>query len=418
MTGPPQDAPIDNPWERYGWTLAAIWLVFLAFPVIAVVEQTAGRPLLRGLHLGLLVLFAVIYLWAFMRGQQAQRCRVWSGRDRAIVYGGFAGLAVIVVVVGSLIGPQVFGATAYMGALAAWSFRTQRAAVAGVVGSLVFAAVIIAAVDDLGELWGLLAIPVLVSAFSLMMRVLTDGDYARELLQRDLAVSTERDRVARDVHDVLGHSLTVISLKADLAERLIDIDPDRARDEVRQIQSLTRQSLAEIRATVAGLRVARLAEERESAATALRDAGIAATLPADPDVVDPGARITAAWVLRESVTNVVRHSGAQRVEVDWGPTWLEIADDGRGLRGRREGSGLTGLRERVAAVGGRIEIGDGLPGGSGPGTRVRVELGPTPLESTHGPAAADGPATTHGPGATDDPAATPATRGTAPEETS
>ena len=92
------------------------------------------------------------------------------------------------------------------------------------------------------------------------------------------------------------------------------------------------------------------------------------------EVVDPAHRITLAWVLRESVTNIVRHSGARRVEIAWGPTWLEVADDGRGLRGRKEGSGLTGLRERVAHAGGRLDVGDGLPGSSGPGTRVRVEL--------------------------------------------
>nr|WP_246297215.1 histidine kinase [Janibacter cremeus] len=236
------------------------------------------------------------------------------------------------------------------------------------------AAVILAQTDALRDVWPLLFLPLLIGGFGLLLRRITLSDERHQVVQRSLAVTAERDRVARDVHDVLGHSLTVVSLKADLAERLIDIDPERAKGELADIRSLTRQSLAEIRATVSGLRVARLADERESAATALRDAGIEAVLPQDGDIVDPAHRITIAWVLRESVTNVIRHSGAQRVEVAWGPSWLEVTDDGRGLRGRKEGSGLTGLRERVGQAGGRIEVEDGIAGGAGPGTRVRVDL--------------------------------------------
>src|SRR5690606_543184 len=126
----------------------------------------------------------------------------------------------------------------------------------------------------------------------------------------------ERERVARDVHDVLGHSLTVVSVKAELAERLVDVDPARARAELVEIQSLTREALAEIRATVSGLRVARLGDELVAARTALTGAGIEADLPENPDVVDPRHRIVVAWVLREAVTNVVRHSGATRCTVE------------------------------------------------------------------------------------------------------
>ena len=210
--------------------------------------------------------------------------------------------------------------------------------------------------------------------FGLLLRRMMEGDERREEMQRTLAVAAERDRVARDVHDVLGHSLTVVSLKADLAERLVDRDPERAKAEIAAIRSLTRQSLAEIRATVAGLRVTRLADERDTAVEALRDAGIEASVPADVDVVDPAHRITVAWALRETTTNVIRHSGARRADIAWGPTWLEVVDDGRGLRGRREGNGLTGLRERLARVGGTLDVTEGIPGPHGPGTRVRVEL--------------------------------------------
>ena len=93
-------------------------------------------------------------------------------------------------------------------------------------------------------------------------------------MSRELALVAERERVARDVHDVLGHSLTVVTVKAELAERLVDLDPERAKAELAEIQTLSRQALAEIRATVGGLRAARLGDELASARTALAGAGI------------------------------------------------------------------------------------------------------------------------------------------------
>lgn len=361
-----------DPWAKHGWVLAAIWLVFLVFPAIAVIGETRAQPVLRVLGLGALVVFAALYVWGFLRGQVALRCG-WSREDRVVVFGSFVGAAAIMVALIVLVGPEAIGMTPFLASVAAFGFP-DRWAVPSVVGVVVFAALLLWLTDDFGQIWPFLFLPVLIGGFGLLLRRLTLSDERNQVVQRSLAVSAERDRVARDVHDVLGHSLTVVSLKADLAERLIDIDPQRAKGELADIRSITRQSLAEIRATVAGLRVARLADERESAANALRDAGIEADLPPDEDVVDPAHRITIAWVLREAVTNVVRHSGARHVRVTWGPSWLEVVDDGRGLRGRREGTGLTGLRERVTQVGGRIEIGEGTPGPSGPGTRLRVEL--------------------------------------------
>ena len=365
-------SPGPDPWARWGWALAGIWLVFLGFPAASMIEETAGQPLLRTLVLSMLVLFAVVYVWGFLRGQGAL-FRGWEGRDRLVVFGTFSVMVAVMVLSMAIIGPEALGMAPFLASLAAFAFPPGWA-VPGVAGSVLGAGLLLAVAGDLAEVWPFLLLPALIGTFGLLLRAMMLSDERRQVLHRSLAVSAERDRVARDVHDVLGHSLTVVSLKADLAERLVDIDPERAKGELADIRSLTRQSLAEIRATVAGLRVARLADERASAEAALAGAGIAATLPDEVEVVDPAHRITLAWVLRESVTNVVRHSGARRVEIAWGPTWLEVADDGRGLRGRKEGSGLTGLRERVAHAGGRLDVGDGLPGSSGPGTRVRVEL--------------------------------------------
>lgn len=369
MSGEPDPA---DPWARHGWILAAVWLVFLGFPTAAVLQATSGEPVLRVVMLALILVFAVTYVLVFVWGQTG----IWNGwsRQRLVqVFAGFAVLVAIMAAVGTVTGAEALGMSPFLAALAAFAFP-GRWSVIGVAAVSVGSALLLVVTGSFAEMWPLLLLPVLIGSFGLLIRRITDSDERRQVLQRTLAVAAERDRVARDVHDVLGHSLTVISLKADLAERLVEVDPQRAKGELVDIQQLTRQSLAEVRATVAGLRIARLVDERDSAATALRDAGIDASLPEEGEVVDPGHRITIAWALREAVTNVIRHSGAKHVDITWGQTWLEVVDDGRGLRGGREGSGLTGLRERVRQAGGRVELSEGMRGPSGPGTKLRVDL--------------------------------------------
>nr|WP_241728651.1 sensor histidine kinase [Nocardioides zeae] len=183
----------------------------------------------------------------------------------------------------------------------------------------------------------------------------------------EIALVAERERVARDVHDVLGHSLTVVVAKAELAERLVDLDPERAKAEIASIRSLSREALGEVRATVSGLRVARLGDELASAREALTAADIVADVPSDPDVVDPRRRIVVAWVLREAVTNVVRHSGASRCTVELGDARLAVSDDGRGGV-HQPGNGLRGIGERVRAAGGTLTVTSGPEGG----TRLEV----------------------------------------------
>ena len=200
-------------------------------------------------------------------------------------------------------------------------------------------------------------------------------------LSTQVTLSAERDRVARDVHDVLGHSLTVITVKAELAERLMDVDPDRAKDELAQIRTLTRQALAEVRTTVGGLRSARLKDEVQTAQTVLAGAGIECTITGDTATVDPRHRTVCAWVLREAVTNVVRHSRATHCTVTLGPSSVSVTDNGRGLgdplahgprRDERDGgNGIRGLTERVEAVGGQLEMA-GAAGGQG--TSLKVQL--------------------------------------------
>jgi two-component system sensor histidine kinase DesK len=184
----------------------------------------------------------------------------------------------------------------------------------------------------------------------------------------EMAIVQDRNRVARDVHDILGHSLTVITVKTELALRLIDLDTERAKAEMADVERLAREALAGVRDTVGGLREVSLAGELANVRTALGAAGIEAELP-EGDFA--GYPTILGWVLREAVTNVVRHSAASRCTVRVGPSHIEVTDDGTGLRqGAEFGSGLNGLRERVRAEGGALTLA-AAPGG---GLRVSAEF--------------------------------------------
>ncbi len=184
----------------------------------------------------------------------------------------------------------------------------------------------------------------------------------------ELAVAEERARLARDLHDVLGHSLTTITLKAGLARRVLESsgDRDRAVGEIAELEHLSRQALSEVRATVSGYRQASLPAELVGAREALRAAEINADLPHAVDNVPVTLQEPFAYVLREGVTNVIRHSGATRCQVRLGDTWIEIHDNGAGsatVNGERPGHGLTGLAERLASLGGSVDAGPIEDGG-------------------------------------------------------
>lgn len=178
-----------------------------------------------------------------------------------------------------------------------------------------------------------------------------------------LVVARERARMSRDLHDVLGHSLTTIVVKSGLARQLLAAGRvDRAADEVAGVESLARDAVADVRTTVADARETTLAGELAAARTALAAAGISASLPTGVDGVRASLRQPFAYVLREGVTNVVRHSGASHVTVTLEPDRITVRDDGPGTGPLVEGTGLRGLRERLAAAGASLEAGRGPDG--------------------------------------------------------
>jgi two-component system, NarL family, sensor histidine kinase DesK len=179
-----------------------------------------------------------------------------------------------------------------------------------------------------------------------------------------LAKVAERERIARDLHDLLGHTLSVIILKSELASRLTPTDPARAADEIRDVERISREALAQVRDAVRGYRSAGIEGELKAARGALEAAGIRVETALHPGALPSGHEAVFALALREAVTNVVRHSRATACRISLARQGdfceLEIADDGRG-GALDEGSGLRGMRERVEQLGGALEC-DGSRG--------------------------------------------------------
>jgi two-component system sensor histidine kinase DesK len=186
-----------------------------------------------------------------------------------------------------------------------------------------------------------------------------------------LAKTAERERIARDLHDVLGHTLSLITLKSELARKLVDRDPDRAKLEMQDVENTSRAALADVREAIRGYRSEGFFAELARARAALETAGVTMQANTMQLELSPAQESVLALALREAVTNVVRHAEAQKCEVVLTRQdklcRLEIADDGLG-HDAPEGNGLRGMRERLQAVGGSLER------LTGKGTRLVIQV--------------------------------------------
>lgn len=175
----------------------------------------------------------------------------------------------------------------------------------------------------------------------------------------EMATLAERERISRDLHDLLGHTLSVITLKSELASRLADADPARAAQEIREVERVSRETLSEVRGAVEGYRGSGLSGELRNAARVLESSGIRLEATVTSARMPPRQESILALALREAVTNIVRHAQAKTcrvaIESHEDTLVLTVADDGRGGT-PREGHGLTGMRERVTAAGGTLLI--------------------------------------------------------------
>ena len=346
-----------------------VWLLFIFVPVVTAITNT-GSTSEHILALAGAVIFSVAYVLVVMTWFEA------SAQWRTLALAGvMVALAVLLTLADrpgwgflftycaaciGLITPSELGMPAVIGCAALAFVTTVAAGGGGGAGAGYFA-------SSVGI--GLL----LVLMRDLRMRNMELNEARAELALS--AVAAERERFARDLHDLLGHSLSVIALKAELAGRLVPMDPARAAAEVADVEKVARESLREVRQAVSGYRQPSLEKELEGARVALSAAGITADFERAPVALDPEVEAVLAWTVREGATNVIRHSGAGhcqvKVRVGLTDAAVEVVDDGDGpacARGEEVnghvGNGIMGLSERAERIRGRIEAG-GLPDGRG-----------------------------------------------------
>lgn len=339
--------------RRGGYLFSAIWLVFLAEPLQAGWQH---RDTWQGwVGVAATILFAAVYVVAFavVRGRSLRLGTV-SQPLGAVMLLLLLALAVVMCLT---VGESGLATAVYL-TVTSVMFLPARVALVAVLLLAGATQALTSLVPGWQPLPSLL-LSIFLAAFAMwgvsqLIRRNIDLSLAREENAR-LAVQEERNRVARDLHDILGHSLTVITVKAELAGRLMDVDPERARAEVADLERLSRDALVDVRRAVEGYRELTLPGELARARAALQAAEIDADLPTSTDVVPGDLRELFAWGVREGVTNVIRHSAATRCTIRLTPDSVEVLDNGRGpcdaeVR-ERSGNGLRGLQERATDLG-------------------------------------------------------------------
>jgi len=353
--------------RRVIWAITGIWLIYLSQPVAQAWHQP--NLVIRALAVTTIVIFAGVFIYSFSRARSVREV----GADMptvpavALVVTAF----LLTVAASAILGPQGLSLLVYVGVIAVFllPYRWGPGVVLFlIVGSYLADRLWPGAPTDFG-----LQFSIFIGAFAMfgvmqLIRRNTELAEARSEITR-LAIAEERNRFARDLHDILGHSLTVVAVKAELAGRLVHLDPDRAEHEIGDVERLSREALHDVRTALSGYRQVTLMGELANARSALAAAGIEAELPQALDDVPADRRELFGWVLREGVTNVVRHSGASHCRVRVTDKEIRITDDGRGpvngspVDGSRPGVGLVGLRERVEAAGACLTVGKAADGG-------------------------------------------------------
>jgi two-component system sensor histidine kinase DesK len=361
---PAEERP--TPPGRFGWLFSAVWLFFLYQPLESAWNSRVALAW-RVLAVVALLVFAAGFIWFFAWVRARRR---FARPPESIVWFVLAAGLALLALAAPGAGEDAMVGLLYLGVASVMTLQRRHAF--AVVAALV---ALVLGLPSVVPGWTPLLdfLPSLLlacfAAFGIGQVIERNAQLAvaREQLV-DFAVTQERERVARDVHDILGHSLTVITVKTELAGRLLENLPpapslDRARAEIADAERLAREALADVRATVSGMRQLSLTGELAVARQALDAAGIAADLPSAVDDVPARYRELFAFALREGVTNVVRHSGARRCVVRLTGECIEVRDDGRGPHGAVSGSGLTGLRARAQAAGAQVETGTAGEGG-------------------------------------------------------
>ncbi|MFF4099389.1 sensor histidine kinase [Streptomyces sp. NPDC001903] len=354
------------------------WLLLGMGAISNVIKGETPNPWIGAL--GLLVfnsLYITLVFRAFDRRAREAASTLWCLAALgavtcalALAYGGnwllffpLWGLATGAVVRGRKLGPVMFVVTGLAGAIAGLDEGW----------------------DTLGIAYGTLVSGMVTAAILALSETVKELRETRQELAR-AAVDQERLRFSRDLHDLLGHTLSVIVVKSEAARRIAPRDMDAALGQIADIESVGRQALTEIREAVTGYRETSLAAELDRARGALTAAGIEPVVRQSGPPLPPQAAALLGWVVREAATNAIRHSGATTCEIEVRSTAeqvrLVITDNGSGVGSTPPGSGLTGLTERLAAAGGTL-VGGPAPG-QRRGFRVTAELPVEPVAPESG----------------------------------
>nr|WP_244977068.1 sensor histidine kinase [Deinococcus humi] len=327
--------------------------MFLAYPILGFFGDV--RPL------GEWLLF-----WGILAGFLAVYAQVFFFRKAGIHWAlaGWAYTLVAYAVLFPVVGGGVTAFLIYGGSIIGYQARVSLALWLAVFNVMVMALPFYSGSYTLEDLaWlGPNMVFTLVAAYAnhaSYRRTVADQRLAQVQLEKEkLAADAERERIARDLHDILGHTLSVIVLKSELASRLAERDPARAASEIREVERISREALQEVRSAVRGYQGSGLSAELARAKVALDAAGVKLNVTDSLPELPLQTEASAAMLLREAVTNIVRHAHAKEVWISLAPVGgghrLTVRDDGVGGL-NAEGSGLTGMRERLRAIGGTLE---------------------------------------------------------------
>jgi two-component system, NarL family, sensor histidine kinase DesK len=334
----------DN--EDHGW-FPYLNLIYFGFFYLDPIMTHAGWRKWLATALGTIAFLALYFLYYWLKG-------FWQRLD-------LAGL----VLLGVGFAPFHGGASCffiYASALAPFAVKTQAAAFAllGGLAALVTAEFWLLHLDFAYWFWAC-PFALVIGAGNVFFAAKSRANDKLKIAQDEvehLAKVAERERIARDLHDVLGHTLSVIILKSELAGKLIDREPQRAKAEIADVEQTSRAALAEVRSTIRGYRSHSLDAEIRQAKATLETAGVSVESESASVQLTAAQESVVALVVREAVTNVVRHARASNCKLSLAPAnglcLLEIRDDGCGGP-QVEGNGLRGMRERVEALGGTLE---------------------------------------------------------------
>ncbi len=357
MTGMPSPPAWSSPrprWLAGAWL--SLWAGLLLAPSVSGLGR-AARPALSGAGLLLLAATFGVTMWPAL--VRPRREHPWPAQVAAAL---LAVLAALVVGIAADVG---IGALPALVAIAVGGVASVRWA-PGLVLAVALGAVALGAATSAGTdaLWTVgmttLLAGLLTVAFAWLGEVIGELQATREELAR-AAVAEERVRFARDLHDLLGHTLSVIVVKAQVARRAASTDPAAAAAHSADIERIGREALGEVRQAVQGYRSPTLDAELARAGATLRAVGIDVEVRTAHAGLSPEEDEMLGWVVREGVTNVIRHARARHAVIatstDGTGSRVVIEDDGVGPGpGPSDGSGLAGLRERAQSAGGRLEV--------------------------------------------------------------